>query len=124
MPDHTDEHDEFDLMEDCIQNCTECHMVCEETMAYCLQMGGEHAGEAHIRTLLDCAQVCTISANFMLHDSDLHPQMCGVCAQACERCAQSCEQFNDDQQMLDCAEICRQCAESCHKMATTQHMAM
>lgn len=111
-------------MQHCIESCTECHNICEQTIAYCLQTGGQHAAAPHLQSLLDCADVCTVSANFMLRQSELHPQMCGVCAEACNRCAQSCDQFGNDAQMKACADTCRQCAESCRQMAGMKHMAM
>lgn len=105
-------------MRDCISNCTECHNICVETANHCLEMGGKHAEASHIRGLLDCAQACATSADFMLRGSALHPNVCGVCAEACERCAESCERLADgDELMLRCAEICRRCAESCRQMA-------
>ena len=80
------------------------------------QHGDEHADPKHIRTLLDCAQACETSRDFMLRGSDLHSKTCGVCADACERCAESCERLGGEE-MERCAEICRSCAESCHEMA-------
>ncbi len=116
MP-HTKSHPMSAEMEQCIQNCTDCHKVCEQTLAYCLQMGGRHVEAPHLKNLLDCAQTCAASADFMLRGSELHPKLCGVCAEACDRCAQSCEQFGDDSQMRACSEMCRRCAESCRQMA-------
>jgi hypothetical protein len=104
-------------MQTCIDDCLDCHSICLETVNHCLQMGGKHAGPRHIRLLLDCAEVCQTSANFMLRNSDLHRQVCGVCADVCIACAESCEQFRDDAQMMACAEVCRRCAESCREMA-------
>lgn len=104
-------------MRECIEECKSCHDVCIESVSYCLQMGGEHANPNHIRTLLDCADICATSANFMLRGSELHPRTCEVCAEVCERCADSCEQFKDDEMMQHCAQICRSCAESCYEMA-------
>ncbi len=105
-------------MRDCIANCTECHNICIETAAHCLEMGGEHAAAHHIHLLLDCAQICATSADFMLRGSELHGQTCGVCAEACERCAEDCERLaGDDEVMRRCAEVCRRCAESCRRMA-------
>jgi len=80
-------------------------------------MGGEHAEAGHIRLLLDCAEICQTSANFMLRMSELHGQTCDVCADVCGRCAEDCERFGDDQMMQQCAAACRSCAESCHEMA-------
>ena len=97
-------------MRACIQECHNCHDSCAETVTHCLQMGGEHAEPSHIRLLLDCAEICQTSANFMLRMSEFHGQTCGVCADVCER-------FGDDQMMQECAEACRSCAQSCHEMA-------
>lgn len=105
-------------MTKCIENCSDCHDVCVETAAHCLQRGGEHAEAMHIGALLDCAQACDVSRDFMLRGSDLHPAMCGICADACERCADSCERLaGDDDVMRHCAERCRRCAASCREMA-------
>ena len=104
-------------MQQCIQNCTECHNTCVTTAAYCLEKGGGHIEASHMRLLQDCAQSCATSADFMLRGSELHPQVCGVCAEACERCAMTCEQFGNDEQMKACAQVCRRCAVSCRQMA-------
>ena len=106
-------------MRRCIENCSDCHNICVESVAHCLGMGGKHAEVAHIRLLMDCAEICLTSANFMLRGSELHVRTCAVCAEVCDRCADSCEKFGDDALMKQCAEICRRCAESCRKMAGT-----
>lgn len=104
-------------MQQCIQNCVDCHRICLETSAYCLQQGGKHSEASHIRLLLDCAEICQTSTDFMIRGSSLHPKTCRVCATICEACAQDCEGMGDDAQMKRCAEVCRKCAESCRQMA-------
>ena len=84
---------------------------------HCLQMGGRHAEAGHLQLLLDCAEICQTSANFMTRGSELHNRTCAVCAEICERCAEDCEQFGDEALMKACAETCRRCAESCRQMA-------
>ena len=106
-------------MHGCIHNCSECHDVCVETAIHCLTKGGDHADVEHIRALLDCAQACDTSRDFMLRGSELHHTYCGACADACERCADSCEGMADaDEQMRRCAEQCRRCAETCRAMSS------
>lgn len=107
-------------MQECIQDCIQCAQVCEQVIQHCLDMGGKHAESSHIKFLQDCAEVCLTSAHFMIRESDLHPEICGVCADACEACADDCESFSDDETMMNCAVVCRQCATSCQKMAS-QH---
>lgn len=104
-------------LQNCIQNCLDCHSICLNLLNYCIPQGGSHAELGHLRLLLDCAEICQTSANFMLRGSELHSRVCGLCAEVCERCAQDCERFSDDQQMMACAEICRRCSESCRQMA-------
>lgn len=106
-------------MQQCIENCLDCHSICLNTVTYCLQKGGHHADPAHIRLLQDCAEICQTSANFMLRGSELHARTCGVCAQVCEQCATECDRIGDDAQMKSCADMCRRCAESCRLMSTS-----
>ena len=107
----------------CIQECTNCHQVCLQTIQHCLQMGGKHAEQAHVRLLADCAQICGVSADFMLRGSDLHSNTCEVCATVCHRCGEDCDRIGGggggggDQQMKLCADTCRRCAASCRSMA-------
>lgn len=103
---------------DCIQACRDCAETCLETVPYCLRQGGRHAEARHIALLLDCAQACQASADFMARGSEFDRQLYGICADICERCAERCEAFGDDQQMRACAEACRRCAASCRQMAS------
>ncbi len=107
-----------DEMQRCIEDCLDCHAICLTTSQYCLQLGGEHAHVTHMRTLLDCAEICQTGANFMLRGSPLHAATCAVCAEACTRCADECARFDADPQMQACADLCRQCADSCSEMAS------
>jgi hypothetical protein len=104
-------------MQSCIQECLDCHRVCLETITHCLEKGGRHAEPDHIRLLMDCAEICQTSANFMLRGSDLHPMTCEVCAEVCAECADDCERFEGDAQMQNCAAACRSCSEMCQTMA-------
>jgi hypothetical protein len=112
-----DDDEMTSAMDDCIDWCSTCHDICIQTMNYCLGAGGRHAEQEHIRTLLDCIDICRTSADFMLRESALHGKTCAACAEVCDRCAQSCERFPDDEIMKACAEVCRGCAEACREMA-------
>jgi hypothetical protein len=83
-------------------------------MTHCLESGGKHVSPEHMRLMLNCAEICQTSANFMLSNSTLSSRLCGICAEACEACAKSCEQVGD---MEECIKVCRECAESCRQMA-------
>lgn len=102
-------------MQQCIQNCQDCHKVClQMAMNHCLETGGKHVEPGHLRLMMDCAEICQTSANFMLRGSQHHAHVCAECADICEDCAKSCEQVGD---MYECVEACRRCVESCRQMA-------
>ena len=104
-------------MNDCIDNCTNCHAICVETVNYCVTEGGEHAAPEHIALLAACADICATSAATMLRGAAVSTVICGACAEVCRQCAEACERFGDDAEMKRCAEICRRCEESCTRMA-------
>jgi len=104
-------------MKKCIDECLSCHSICTDTTDYCLKKGGNHAEARHIRTMMDCAEICQTSANFMLRGSELHTNTCAACAVVCEACAKSCDTIEDDETMKRCAEACRRCAEECRRMS-------
>lgn len=104
----------------CIDECVRCHEVCLSTVPYCLEQGGRHAAEEHVTLLLDCADICQSSADFMLRASDQHGRICAACAAICQRCAEACAAFVDDDVMRACAQACRRCADSCEQVATSR----
>lgn len=104
-------------MQECITNCQTCHATClSMASTHCLEVGGKHVAPDHFRLMLDCAQICAVSADFMLRGSTHHAHVCAECADICEDCAKSCEAVGD---MDECVQACRTCAQSCRQMAHT-----
>jgi len=77
--------------------------------------------ESLVRLLLDCAEICSVSADFMIRGSELHAHTCQACAAICDRCADECDKLGQEPHLAACAEICRRCAESCREMAGVTH---
>jgi hypothetical protein len=105
------------LMEACIENCTRCHRICLEVAAEHFRGLGPKLEESLVRLLLDCAEICQTSANFMIRGSELHGHICAACAVVCERCAEECWKLRSDPHLAVCAEACDTCAKSCSEMA-------
>jgi hypothetical protein len=101
---------------ECIKDSLDCYQSCTQTIIRCLEMGGIHAEKEHLNLLMDCAKICNTNADFMLRNSNYHPQTCGVTADICDECADTCDRFEEDF-MKECARSCRRCAESCREMA-------
>lgn len=105
-----------DEVRECLKDSLDCYQTCTETTIKCLTMGGKHAKYNHINLLIDCTEICSTNADFMLRNSNYYPQTCGITADICDECADSCDRFDDDF-MKECASVCRRCAESCREMA-------
>lgn len=101
-------------MQACIDLCLKCHVTCLSMIDHCLKVGGPHAAPGHLRLMLDCAQICAMTADFMARGSEHHAHMCRECAEICDACALSCKGLAG---MESCIAACQACAKSCREMA-------
>lgn len=102
-------------MQDCIEQCLTCYQTClRDAMNHCLETGGKHVEPTHFRLMINCADICRTSADFMLSSSDVVGYVCATCADVCDACAASCRALGD---MDDCVKACERCAESCRRMS-------
>ena len=114
-----DEHNMKEEMTRCIQLCQDCHTLCIQMIGHCVKLGGRYAAPDHIRLLMDCAQMCATTADFMARESAVHDRLCGLCAELCRLCAESCQKAaGDDQLANQCIDLCRRCAGSCERMSS------
>jgi hypothetical protein len=103
-------------VERCISECMACHVVCLRTATQPgLELGGKHTEARHFRLMLDCAQICQTTADFLLRGSAVCDIVCGTCALVCEACARSCDETGD---LEECLWAARCCAESCRSLMT------
>lgn len=106
------------MMEECLDQCTECTEVCNRTAHHCFEKAGD-GDSKHLKALhytIDCQEFCAQAAKLIARESPLMAAACHGCAEACEACAEVCERASDDEQMSDCAKTCRECARSCREM--------
>lgn len=100
----------------CIDACAKCAQICGECFNLCLLEKDVKERTNCIKTLQDCAEICTTAACFMSRESGSIKEVCSLCAEVCERCATECDMFQD-QHCKTCADTCRQCANECRHMA-------
>lgn len=104
----------------CAETCHECADACMALVPYCLDhcvKQGRPVETEHIQTLLDCAEICSLTHNFLQRGSSRHAVACTACAAICEACAACCDQLGiNDEPTRACAEACRTCAASCKSM--------
>jgi len=102
-------------VQDCIDACLSSYeTVLSTAMGHCLNAGGEHTEPEHFTLMMSCAEICRVSAHFMIIGSSHHKHLCAECAEICEQCAADCARVGE---MDECVAACRRCAESCRRMA-------
>ena len=102
-------------MQQCISHCLVCHHFCLVTaLERHASTGGNHSEPDQIELLINCAEICHMTARVIRSDSALYKAACHVCAKMCRRCAADCERLGGAE---ECAEACRRCAESCKRTA-------
>lgn len=105
-------------MEQCIRECIACYQECMSCIPHCLGQGGKHVEQRHLTLMMECAQVCNMSATMMQLKGEFAYEFCQLCARVCDACADSCSSVDpSDSMMQKCADMCRRCAESCRSMA-------
>ena len=104
-------------LQTCVESCWRSHVMCLETIHYCLEKGGMHVMPMHMTLLADCAEMCEKTANSLLRRSPQHAAVCIACAQLCDACAEACEVMKEDERMQLCARTCRDCANHCREMS-------
>ncbi len=95
-------------MQQCIQDCLNCHAACIRTAEACKRASGEHGKDEHVYMLLDCAEICLTAAHFMEHNSPLYGYACQAALQVATHCADECELMGD----TDCVNACRNSIDS------------
>lgn len=99
----------------------QCHTNCRAmALVHCLETGGEHARPQHLRLMIDCAEICAVTADLIAHKSQFHTQACALCVEVCETCAEDCDKLG---QMEECAAACSDCAKLCREMARSDRAA-
>ncbi len=71
-------------LEACIEACLKCLQDCEFCATACLDGDMVQMMANCIKACRDCADLCALCARFMSRTSDLHMQLCAVCADACD----------------------------------------
>jgi hypothetical protein len=102
------------LVEDCMAACHQCRDACL-SMATTIDLSADHSGRNAdpFRILINCAEICQTTSNFLKSGSPFSSIICQACAQICFACADSCVTVGG---MADCVHACRQCGQQCQRL--------
>jgi hypothetical protein len=107
----------------CIEETTRCSIICRETIQHCLEKGRTYSYPIPIKTLMDCAELCQMTTQFLLNRSSFQERSCLFCAEVCDVCEKNCNQLAEDPQLQACAEACARCSEVCRMMGIRADIA-
>lgn len=65
-----------------------CANVGQKTLAYCLQHGGRHTDAVQYEAVIDCAEFCRTTLDFLVRGSEM-----ARCAEAYRRTADACREM-------------------------------
>lgn len=103
-------------LQECVTHCLECHRIClGAAMKYHLNAEANRIEPAHVRLLINCAEICHTTATAILVGAPLLKPTCRVCAKVCRRCAADAERHGG---MEECAQASQRCADFCQRAAS------
>ena len=93
-----------------------CVTACETCASLCLQEDDVKMMERCIRTDRDCADICSLTAQFVARESEHLQDMLSLCITACKACYEECKKHEHDH-CQQCAEKCKECYKACQQYA-------
>ncbi|CAN5180273.1 four-helix bundle copper-binding protein [soil metagenome] len=96
----------LDSKEAILNVLNECVKACNHCYSSCLSEGNAAQMADCIISDRECADVCTLTAQFVVTDSRNVDKMLQLCRDICLHCEEICRKHP--------AEHCQKCAEACH----------
>jgi hypothetical protein len=97
-----------------IRKLTECALECHKCMAACLEEEDVSMMARCIELDLDCAEICTTTAAYVVRNSESMATLLAICGEICKACAEECQK-HDAAHCQQCAAVCFECAELCEQ---------
>ncbi len=105
---HEEHKQVLQLLNACIAACNHCASACLEEQEVAMLA-------RCIKTDIDCAEICSLTAAFVARDSEFSEKLLVECAAICDACAEECEKHAKMgmRHCEECARACRECADAC-----------
>jgi hypothetical protein len=85
---------------------------CHAAFAYCASEANEIRDLSDLLCLADCAQICTITAEFIMRGSIYSDTIRDACLQMCMDAAKTCEAYPNDEVLSACADVLRDACDA------------
>jgi hypothetical protein len=107
---------QISYVESTIESCRNCREICEETIFYAINRGGDLSQMDVLGVLMDCAGACGLSEKMMLRGSPFLRRMAPAVVDICEATAKMCDTVPRDNYFSTCANSARRCADNLRQM--------
>lgn len=98
-----------------ITACQECHVACQEALAYHGdEKGGTQLSHQHIKRLMAAIELCQTTANMLIIRAPLMDQFCELTARVLEQCATSCDAIHIEA-MKRATASCQRCIHALYE---------
>lgn len=99
----------------CAEACLECVIACNQCAISCLSEKTVADLKDCIQLDLECAAICSATADLLNINSKYVSDICALCVKVCDACAVECEKhaLMGMEHCRRCAEACRNCSKEC-----------
>src|SRR5688572_9921461 len=91
--------------------------ACNAAFAYCTQQDELDDPEL-LACIVDCVDLCTTTASFIVRGSEHADDLREVCAELAKCVEESCEEYGDDEVLTACADACREAYDALNTQST------
>lgn len=100
-----------------MKDCMEAHISCVELEARAKQMDDLRVDDSLLRVIRECADMCRLTAEAALHDSDSRPALAKACVEVARRCAEDCARIMGNVEMQKNADACARAVLASQRLA-------
>jgi hypothetical protein len=104
-------------LQGCIDACVKCAQACNKCFKSCLEKDNINEMKLALSILVDCAEICYVTAVSMSQNNNFSSELSDACAELCDKCATICEVY-EDLSCQDSVKACRNCAAECRKVSS------
>ena len=101
-----------------IDACLRCAAICNHCASSCTQEEDVKMMAMCIQLDMECAAICTATAQLLSMGSSKAKEIAMVCAQFCDDCAAECGK-HENEHCRECADVCHNCANQCRNLEYT-----
>lgn len=104
-------------LKESVKDCMEAHISCVELETRARTMDDLRVDDALLRVIRECADMCRLTADAALYDSESRGALAKACVDVARRCAEDCARFRGNVEMQRCADVCARAVLACQRLA-------